>query len=77
MEAYKIDLLEKELKEELIIERLEAYKAVMIARLQDAFIKNEDICDVINELDLEFDDYINLEFGYINECIIEAAKGLK
>jgi hypothetical protein len=77
MEAHEIDLLEKETQEELISERLEAYKSIMIDRIQDALVNNKDICDIINEIDLEFDDYINLEFGYINECIIEAAKGLK
>jgi hypothetical protein len=77
MEAHERALLEKEHNEEIINERLEAYKVIMIDRLRDALKNNEDICDVINELDLEFDDYINLEFDYINECIIEAVKGLK
>jgi hypothetical protein len=77
MEAHEKDLLEKELNDEIIAEKLEAYKVTMVDRLRDVIKNNGDICDVINSLDLEFDDYINLEFDYINECLIEAVKGLK
>lgn len=52
-----------------------SFKTDAIKRVKDCFENNGDLVDLINELDLEFDDYDNLSNEQINEIVLEAVKG--
>ena len=56
--------------------RWEAFKPDAVFRVKECFEKNGDLRDLLNELDLSYDEYDSLSDSEINEIVTEAVRSL-
>ena len=57
--------------------RWESFKADAVYQVKECLGKGEDLVDLINELDFQFDDYDSLSNAEINDIVIEAVEKMK
>ena len=78
MERHEIEQLRREEQEDKIQAMLEEVKPYCIDKLTGCLKEQESLMDTIEALCIELDkDDIFIDDCYINECVIEAVKGLK
>jgi len=73
LQSHEIDYNKKEQVERNRELQYQAFKYDAVSRITRCFEGNGDLVDLINDLDLEFDDYDSLTNSEINEIVIEGA----
>ena len=70
MESHEIDHNKKEQEELNAHYQYEAFKPDSIDRISECFENNGDLVDLINTIDLEYDEYESLTNEQINEIVL-------
>lgn len=77
LERHELEDLHREKQDYEQTLRWEAFKPDAIAQIKECLEKDGDLLDLINDLDLHYDEYDSLTNKDINQLVIEAVMSMK
>lgn len=77
LQRHELDDLHTEAQDYEQTLRWNSFKPDAVAQVTECLEKGGDLLDLINNLDLNYDEYDSLTNKEVNEIVIEAVKGMK
>lgn len=77
LERHKLEDLHREQQDYEQTLRWNAFRPDAVAQIKECLEKGEDLMDLLNDLDLHYDEYDSLTNKEVNELVIEAVRGMK
>lgn len=77
MERHELQDIHREAQDIQQTMRWEAFRSDSVYQITDCLEKGEDLVDLLNDLDLHFDEYDSLTNEQVNTLVIEAVKAMK